>query len=57
MIDLKMTDLHSEIWHFLLERYVGVENAPPRTAILVWFNLIKQRELGDRMFRQVVSDL
>ena len=57
MIDFKMTDLHSEIWHFLLERYVGVENAPPRTAILVWFNLIKQRELGDRMFRQVVSDL
>ena len=57
MIDLKMTDLHSEIWHFLLERYVGVENAPPRTAILVRFNLIKQRELDDRVFRQVVSDL
>jgi len=34
MADLKMTELQSEIWQFLLERYVGIENATPRAGIL-----------------------
>ena len=31
--ELKMTDLQSDIWQFLLERNVGVENAAPRSTI------------------------
>ena len=57
MSDLKMTDLQSEVWHFLLDRYVGVENAAPRSAILARYNILKNKELSDRVFRQVVSDL
>jgi hypothetical protein len=37
MADLKMTDLQSEIWQFLLERFVSVENAAPRSAILTLY--------------------
>ena len=54
MADLKMTDLQSEIWQFLLERFVGVENAAPRSAILTLDNLTK-KELSDRVFRQVTD--
>jgi len=32
MADLKMTDLQSDVWHFMLERFVGVENAAPRSS-------------------------
>ena len=52
-----MTDLHLEVWQFLRERHVGAKNAAPRSAILTRFNLVKHKELSDRAFRQVVSDL
>ena len=55
--ELKMTDLQSDIWQFLLEGYVGIENATPRAGILARFNLIKKKELSDRVLRAVVSDL
>jgi hypothetical protein len=54
MADLKMTDLQSEIWQFLLGRFVGVENAAPRSAILTLDNLTKKK-LSDRVFRQVTD--
>ena len=54
MADLKMTDLQSEIWQFLLGRFVGVENAAPRSAILTLYNLTK-KELNDRVFCQVTD--
>lgn len=55
--DIKMTPLQSEVWYFLLERYVGVENSAPRSAILTRFNLIMKKDLADRVFRKVVADL
>jgi hypothetical protein len=55
--ELKMSDLQSEVWRFLLERFAGVENAAPRSAILSRYNLVNKKELSDRVFRQVVSDL
>ena len=48
---------HLEIYSFLLERFAGAENAAPRAAIIKSFNFFKQKEIGDRFFRQVVSDL
>jgi hypothetical protein len=55
--ELKMSDLHAAVWQFLLDRFVGVENALPRAAIVVRYNLVNKKELSDRVFRQVVSDL
>jgi hypothetical protein len=55
--EIKMTDLQSDVWQFLLERFVGVENATRRETILARYNLIKKKELTDRVFRKVVSIL
>jgi len=52
-----MTDLQAEIWQFLLERFIGVENAKPCETILVRFNPIRKKEISDREFRETVSQL
>jgi hypothetical protein len=54
MASLKMTDRRPEIWQFLLERFVSVENAAPRSAILSRYNLFKKKELSDRVFRSLI---
>jgi hypothetical protein len=50
-----MTDLQAEIWQFLLERFIRVENAKPSGTILVRFNPIRKKEISDREFRETVS--
>ncbi len=52
-----MSPLQSAIWNFLLAGYVGPENAAPRAVIIGRYNLIHKTELGDRKFREIVSDL
>lgn len=49
------TGVHAEIWEFLLENFVGVENKTKREAIIQRFSLIRKKELGDRFFRKVVG--
>jgi hypothetical protein len=49
MADISMSLLQSDVWQFLLERFAGVENAAPRAAILTRFNLVKKKELSDRV--------
>jgi len=49
--------LHQDVYDFLLDRHCGVENAAPRERILTTFNVFKNRDLNDRVFRKIVSDL
>lgn len=55
--DGRMSPLQAAVWAFLLERYVGPENAAPRAAILARYNLLHSSNLDDRDFRQIVSEL
>lgn len=57
MSAIEPSGLHAEIWGFLVEHFVGVENRTNRAAILQRFNLISGKNLSDRFFRQIVSDL
>ncbi len=52
-----MTGLHLEIYQFLLDHFTGVENAAPRSAIRMRLKILKNRDINDRAFRQVVSEL
>ena len=52
-----MTGLHLDIYKFLVDHCSGIECALPRATILARFNLIKHKELSDRVFRAVVADL
>ena len=49
--------LHLEIYEFLLENFAGVDNAAPRAAIIQRFGLVRKRDINDRAFRQIVSEL
>lgn len=55
--DSLMSPLQAAIWAFLLERYIGPENAAPRETILVRYNLMHSSTLDDRHFRAAVSEL
>lgn len=56
-LDNMMSALQAAVWSFLRESYVGPEAMTPRAAILVRFNLMTGKDLDDRTFRQVVSEL
>lgn len=52
-----MSELQAEVWKFLLARFAGINNAAPRAAILSRYNLLHNKELSDREFRETVSIL
>lgn len=57
-LDIAMSPLEAAIWSFLIGHCAGPEKAMHRAAIISRFNLINPtREIHDRLFRQVVSDL
>lgn len=51
------TGLHLEVYQFLAERFTGAENATPREKIIAQFKFYRNKNIDDRLFRQVVSDL
>lgn len=51
------TGLHLEIFQFIKSRFTGAENATPRDQVIVQFNFYKKKDINDRVFRQVVSEL
>ena len=57
MIDPRMTQIQSEIWSFLLEKFAGIEHAAPRVTILSRFNMVRAGQISDRDFREAVSNL
>src|SRR5574341_2557816 len=57
MADLRMSELQSDVWEFLLKNFAGIECATPRAAILTRFNFFRNAHLSDRDFREVVSEL
>ena len=57
MTDVSMSQIQSEVWHFLLERFADVENAIRRETIMSRFNLTRHSRLSDRDFRDIVAQL
>lgn len=51
------TGHHLEIYKFLLENFAGIDKAAKRSAVLQRFNLVHKKEITDRDFRAVISEL
>ncbi len=57
MANLSMSPLQAAIWNFFRENYAGPDKATPRATILTRYNLIHRKEISDREFREIVSEL
>ena len=52
-----MSARQKSVWDFLCAHYCGPENAAYRAVIRSRYNLTATKKIGDRKFRDIVSDL